>query len=57
MSSALIVLITNLSYIIFGVTKYTNSISDLENRCARKLITEQDKIAANSARSPACSCF
>ena len=46
MSSALIVLITNLSYIVFGVTKYTNSISDLENRCARKLITEQDKIAA-----------
>ena len=46
MSSALIVLITNLSYIVFGVTKYTNSISDLENQCARKLITEQDKIAA-----------
>lgn len=46
MSSALIVLITNLSYIIFGVTKYTNRISDLENACARNLITEQDKISS-----------
>ena len=46
MSSALIVLITNLSYIVFGVTKYTNSISDLENECARSLITEQEKILA-----------
>ena len=31
MSSALIVLITNVAYMIFGVTKYTNRISDLEN--------------------------
>ena len=46
MSSAIIVLITNLSYIIFGVTKYTNKISDLENACARNLITEQDKISS-----------
>ena len=42
MSSALIVLVTNLSYIIFGVTKYTNQISDFENECARNLISEQD---------------
>ena len=46
MSSALIVLVTNLSYIIFGVTKYTNQISDFENECARNLISEQDKIMA-----------
>ncbi len=46
MSSALIVLVTNLSYIIFGVTKYTNRISDFENECARNLISEQDKIMA-----------
>lgn len=45
LSSALIILITNISYIIFGVTKYTNSISDLENQCARNLITEADKIS------------
>lgn len=46
LASALIVLVTNMSYIIFGVTKYTNSISDLENECARNLITEQEKISA-----------
>ena len=46
MSSALIVLITNVAYMVFGVTKYTNKISDLENACARNLITEQDKISS-----------
>ena len=46
MSSALIVLVTNLSYIIFGVTKYTNQISDFENECARNLITEHEKTMA-----------
>lgn len=46
LSSALIILITNASYIIFGVTGYTNQISDLENQCARNLITESDKISA-----------
>ncbi len=44
LSSALIILITNISYIIFGVTDYTNRISDLENQCARNMITEADKI-------------
>lgn len=48
MSSALIILITNASYIIFGVTGYTNQISDLENQCARSLITEPEKISAIS---------
>ena len=46
MSSALIVLITNASYLIFGVTKYTNQISEFENQSARGLITEADKISA-----------
>lgn len=46
MSSALIVLITNVAYMVFGVTKYTNKISDLENACARNIITEQDKISS-----------
>ena len=48
LASALIVLTTNASYIIFGVTGYTNQISDLENQCARNLITEADKISAIS---------
>ena len=48
LASALIVLITNASYIIFGVTGYTNQISDLENQCARNLISEADKISAIS---------
>ena len=48
MGSALIVLLTNLSYIIFGVTRYTNQISDLENQAARNLITESDKLSAIS---------
>ena len=45
LSSALIILITNLRYIIFGVTSYTNQISDFENQCARNFITEADKIS------------
>ena len=48
LASALIVLITNASYIIFGVTDYTNRISDFENQCARKLITESEKISSIS---------
>ncbi len=43
LSSALIILITNISYIIFGVTDYTNRISDFENQCARGMITEAEK--------------
>ena len=49
LASALIVLITNASYIIFGVTDYTNRISDFENQCARKLITESEKISSISS--------
>ena len=46
MSSALIVLITNASYMIFGVTKYTNQISEFENMSARGLLSEADKISS-----------
>ena len=49
LASALIVLITNASYIIFGVTGYTNRISDFENQCARNLITESEKISSISS--------
>ncbi|MGM9592084.1 MAG: glycoside-pentoside-hexuronide (GPH):cation symporter [Oscillospiraceae bacterium] len=48
LASALIVLITNASYIIFGVTGYTNRISDFENQCARNLISESEKISSIS---------
>ncbi len=44
MGSALIVALTSASYIIFGVTNYTNQISDLEQQCSQGLITEADKL-------------
>ena len=46
MSSALIVAATSATYLIFGVTTYTNQISALEQQCAQGLISEQDKLAA-----------
>lgn len=45
MSSALIVALTSASYLLFGVTGYTNQISDLEQQCAQGLITEEQKLA------------
>jgi len=45
MGSALVVVITSVSYMIFGVTNYTNQISDLESAAASGLITEADKLA------------
>ena len=48
MSSALIVLITNAAYIVFGITKYTNRISEFENACQRSLITEAEKLSSIS---------
>ena len=45
LASALTVLIATTSYIIFGITSYTNSISDYENLAARGLIGEAEKIA------------
>ena len=44
MSSALIVALTSASYLLFGVTGYTNQISDLEQQCAQGLITEEQKL-------------
>ncbi|MCI9073722.1 MAG: hypothetical protein HFH80_13160 [Lachnospiraceae bacterium] len=44
MSSALIVAITSVSYLLFGVTGYTNRISDLEQQCAQGLLSEEEKL-------------
>ena len=46
MGSALIVVITSVSYMIFGVTDYTNQISDLESLSASGSITEAEKLTA-----------
>lgn len=45
MGSALIVAVTSATYLIFGVTGYTNRISDLEQRCAQGLLSEEQKLA------------
>ena len=44
MGSALVVVITSVSYMIFGVTNFTNQISDLESAASGGLITEADKL-------------
>lgn len=44
LGGAIIVAITSAVYIILGVTDYTNQISDLEQQCNQKLITEADKL-------------
>lgn len=46
MSSALIVIITSVSYMMFGVTNYTNQISDYESAAASGSITEAEKLTA-----------
>lgn len=46
MGSALVVVITSVSYMIFGITGFTNQISDLESAAASGLITEADKLAS-----------
>ena len=46
MSSALVVIMTTASYMIFGVTNYTNQISDLESATAAGTITDVEKLAA-----------
>ena len=43
--SALCVLLTTVSYLIFGVTNYTNQISSLEQAANMGTITEADKLA------------
>ncbi len=44
MGSALIVAVTSVTYLLFGVTGYTNQISDLEQQCAQGLISEEQKL-------------
>ena len=44
MASAVVVVITYVTYLIFGVTAYTNQISDLESAAASGLITEAEKL-------------
>ena len=46
LGSALIVVITSVSYMLFGVTEYTNQISSLENQASAGTITEDAKLAA-----------
>ena len=46
MGSALVVVITSVSYMVFGVTHYTNQISDLESAAASGLISEAEKLAS-----------
>ena len=46
MGSALVVVITSVSYMVFGVTNYTNQISDLESAAASGLITEAEKLTS-----------
>ena len=49
MSSALIVVITSVSYMLFGVTDITNRISDLESAAASGTITEAAKLSSIEA--------
>jgi len=46
MASAFIVVLTTASYMMFGVTNYTNQISDLESASASGVITEAEKLSA-----------
>ena len=46
LASALVVMITSLTYMIFGVTEYTNQISSYENKAASGAITDAEKLDA-----------
>jgi melibiose permease/lactose/raffinose/galactose permease len=46
LSGAIIAIITSASYVIFGVTNYTNQISELESSAASGAITEAEKLTA-----------
>lgn len=45
LSSALVVALTSATYLIFGVTNYTNEISTLEQACTQGAITEAEKLS------------
>mgnify|MGYP002852575345 CR=1 FL=1 len=49
LSSALMVLITSLTYMAFGVTDYTNKISSLENEAAIGAISDAEKLDSISS--------
>ncbi len=49
LGSALVVIITTLSYLIFGVTKYTNRISEIEQQSSMGNIEDEAKAAAIDA--------
>ena len=46
LSSALVVLITSVTYLIFGLTGVTNQISSLERETSLGLITETEKLSS-----------
>lgn len=46
LSSALVVVIVSASYLVFGVTNYTNQISSFESAAASGGITEAEKLAS-----------
>lgn len=48
LASAITVAIASGSYIIFGITNFTNSISDFENAATRGAITEAEKLSGIS---------
>ena len=45
LSSALVVALTSFTYILFGVTEFTNQISTLEQSCTQGLISESEKLS------------
>ena len=49
LSSALVVAVTSATYVIFGVTGFTNQISTLEQACTQGLISEADKLTQIAA--------
>ncbi len=49
LSSALVVAVTSATYVIFGVTGFTNQISSLEQACTQGLISEADKLSQIAA--------
>ena len=46
LSSALVVLLTSVTYLIFGVTGITNQISSLERETSLGVITEVEKLSS-----------
>ena len=44
LASALVVAITSATYLIFGITDFTNQISSLEQACTQGAISEADKL-------------